>query len=63
MHGLFLSAKLSGCQFLAPKLLPLAVLLSCHVTLYFPVHPPADVCWRGGADAGWGFIDARAAWP
>lgn len=53
MHGLFLSAKLSGCQFLPPKLLPLAVPLSCHVTLYFPVHPPADVWWGGGADGGW----------
>lgn len=53
MHGLFLSADLSGCQFLPQKLLPLAVPRSCHVTLYFPVHPPADVWWRGGADGGW----------
>lgn len=26
----------------------LAVPLSCHVTLYFPVHPPTDVWWWGG---------------
>lgn len=55
MHGLFLRAKLSGCQFLLPpsqkkKLLPCAPSfsmspLSCHVTLYFPVHPPTDV-WQ-----------------
>lgn len=26
---------------------------SCHVTLYFPVHPLIDVQWRGGVDGGW----------
>lgn len=32
--------------------LPLAVPLSCHVTLYFPVHPPKDAWWRGGVGGG-----------
>lgn len=35
------------------RALPLAVPLSCHVTLYFPVHPPTDVWWRGGVGGGW----------
>lgn len=35
----------------APFFLLLAVPLSCHVTLYFPVHPPTDV-WRWGG-VGW----------
>lgn len=69
MHGLFLRAKLSGCQFLLPpsqkkKLLPCAPSfsmspLSCHVTLYFPVHPPTDVWQSEGV--GRGVIDAREA--
>lgn len=61
MHGLFLSAKLSGCQFLPPKLLPPShcpPILSCH-TVFSSTSSHRHVVEVVVVVGGGGFIDAR----